>query len=226
MKLPTVAEQKALFASRLREQLEGERLVWCLASRLELLGLSHVPPFAPFVVGGATTTDEANEIIKETFASIVISDDVPEAGNGVELLRTHRHLKTILITGRENEATVREASEAGIDAIVFRSQIGMSGEGTFVQALTAVARGATFLPETVAGMKGAADEWALGLVVDLTDTERRVLAEVGRGLDNKEIAKAMVLSEATVKSHLLSIRQKLGVKDRVKMALVAIHAGL
>ena len=226
MKLPTVAEQKALFASRLREQLEGERLVWCLASRLELLGLSHVPPFTPYVVGGATTTEEANEIIKETFASIVISDDVPEAGNGVELLRTHRHLKTILITGRENEATVREASEAGIDAIVFRSQIGMSGEGTFVQALTAVARGATFLPETVAGMKGAADEWALGLVVDLTDTERRVLAEVGRGLDNKEIAKAMVLSEATVKSHLLSIRQKLGVKDRVKMALVAIHAGL
>ena len=226
VKLPTTTDGQNLFAARLKESLQGERLVWCLGSRIELLGVSHVPPVAPFVVGGATTTTEAAEIVKETFASMLIADDVPEAGSGIELLKAHRHLKTVLITARENEATVKEAVEAGVDAIIFRSQIGLGGEGTFVPALAAVARGATYLPETIAGMTTTADEWALGLVVDLTDRERNVLSAVGRGFDNAEIAEEMFASEETVKSHLKSIRQKLGVSDRVKLALIAIHSGI
>ena len=56
--------------------------------------------------------------------------------------------------------------------------------------------------------------------------ERAVLTHVGRGLDNSEIATELFISEETFKSHLRAIRQKVGETDRVKLALLAIKAGI
>ena len=60
----------------------------------------------------------------------------------------------------------------------------------------------------------------------LTDKERGVLTQVGRGLDNDEIAAELFCSVETVKSHLRAIRQKVGESDRVRLALTAIRAGI
>jgi len=71
-----------------------------------------------------------------------------------------------------------------------------------------------------------ADKDALATIAELTDKEREVLTQVGRGLDNSEIAEELFISEETCKSHLRAIRQKVGETDRVKIALLAIRAGI
>jgi DNA-binding NarL/FixJ family response regulator len=60
----------------------------------------------------------------------------------------------------------------------------------------------------------------------LTPRERDVLAEIARGRSNREIARALRVSEKTVKTHVSAIFTKLGVADRTQAALHAVRAGL
>jgi DNA-binding NarL/FixJ family response regulator len=60
----------------------------------------------------------------------------------------------------------------------------------------------------------------------LSDREREVLALVADGLANKQIARSLGISERTVKSHLTSVFQRIGVSDRTQAALWAKRNGL
>jgi DNA-binding NarL/FixJ family response regulator len=60
----------------------------------------------------------------------------------------------------------------------------------------------------------------------LSQREREIVALVAQGYKNKEMAEKMFISEQTVKNHLHNIFDKLGVSDRLELALYAIHRGL
>ena len=60
----------------------------------------------------------------------------------------------------------------------------------------------------------------------LTEREREVLAEVGRGLSNNDIGRTLFLSEATVKAHVSRLLVKLDVNNRVQLAILAHESGL
>ncbi|MGY0540531.1 response regulator [Nocardioides sp. YJ-D4] len=64
------------------------------------------------------------------------------------------------------------------------------------------------------------------LPTDLTPRERDVLAALGQGLSNAEIAQRLVISEATTKTHVSRVLAKLGVASRVQAAIVAREAGI
>ncbi|MEX0975380.1 MAG: response regulator transcription factor [Bacillota bacterium] len=65
-----------------------------------------------------------------------------------------------------------------------------------------------------------------GLIESLTPRELDVLKQIAQGLDNKEIAARLYLSEKTVKTHVASILQKLDVKSRTQAALYSMQHGL
>lgn len=61
---------------------------------------------------------------------------------------------------------------------------------------------------------------------DLTERETQVLAGLGGGLSNAQIARYLAIGEATVKTHVSRVLMKLGVQSRVQAAVIAAHAGL
>jgi len=81
------------------------------------------------------------------------------------------------------------------------------------------------LDAAVAGSPEPVDEAETGAVVDqLTGREREVLAALGRGLSNAQIAAELAIGEATAKTHVSRVLAKLGVSSRVQAALIARDA--
>lgn len=88
------------------------------------------------------------------------------------------------------------------------------------------ASGSDMSPSPAAGPFSAPTAKARDQRSPLSQREREIVALVAQGYKNKEMAEKMFISEQTVKNHLHNIFDKLGVSDRLELALYAIHKGL
>ncbi len=216
----------SLAEHRFLEALAGRKIVLACGNPLLLSALAYDPGLKKHLVAAVTTEAEAVEAVSKLFADFVIATDHLEAGHGTHLLGHFDHLRTLLFLDSNSPAAIQEAVEAGVDGIVPLSSLQPDGSGGAIQAIAAVGKGGTWVPKAVSEVVSRSDAHALEMCEKMTRAEREILSELGKGLTNDEIAQKLVVSEETVKSHLKSVRQKLGFSDRVKLALVAIHAGL
>lgn len=121
----------------------------------------------------------------------------------------------LVLTTYDTDADITRAIEAGATGYLLKAE---RPEELFA-AIRAAAEGRTALSAPVAGrvmdrMRGAAGP-------TLTERERDILGQLARGLGNREIARALFISEATVKTHLGRIYAKLGVDTRAGAVAVA-----
>ncbi|WP_406861726.1 response regulator transcription factor [Streptomyces sp. HUAS MG47] len=170
------------------------------------------------VVGEAGSGEEAVAMAAKLKPDVVLMDLQLGAGiDGVEATRriASPEVHVLVLTTYDTDADITRAIEAGATGYLLKAE---RPEELF-SAIRSAAQGRTTLSAPVASrvmdrMRGAAGP-------SLTDRERDILAQLAQGLGNREIARALFISEATVKTHLGRIYAKLGVDTRAGAVAVA-----
>lgn len=181
------------------------------------------------VVGEAGDVDEAVSACQRLRPDVVLLDLVLPGGGGVSalprLLAVDPPPKVIVLTsfGGDDQAlaAVRGGAAGWLGKDVPPAEL--------ESAIRTVHRGGSVLDPAMAS-RVLAEVAAPGTgdprLEQLTPREREVLAHLGRGLSNRELAAALFVSEKTVKTHVSSILAKLQVVDRTQAALFAVRHGL
>ncbi|MFF0224882.1 response regulator [Streptomyces sp. NPDC004629] len=172
------------------------------------------------VVGEAGTGEEALAMAAKLTPDVVLMD--LQLGAGIDGVETTRRLvrgpgatpHVLVLTTYDTDADITRAIEAGATGYLLKAE---RPEELFA-AIAAAAEGRTALSAPVAGRVMAQ---LRSPRPTLTDRERDILAQLAQGLGNREIARALFISEATVKTHLSRIYDKLGVDTRAGAVAVA-----
>lgn len=176
------------------------------------------------VVGEAADGVSCVDAAAELHPDVVLLDLKMPGSGGVEALQGLRSrgnpAKVLVITSFSDPAAVLPAMRAGASGYVYKDV----DPPALAAAIRAVHAGHVLLHPDVAQLLAAGDAQPHG--VHLTAREREVLTELAHGLSNREIAKALVVSEKTVKTHVSAVLAKLGVQDRTQAALYAVRTGL
>jgi DNA-binding NarL/FixJ family response regulator len=184
------------------------------------------------LVGTCQTGAQALEVCVEDAPALVITEIVLPDMAGSELCRAIKRsapgTEVLILTTRDDNASVFGAIGAGASAYVLKD----ISPDNFLRAVHAVRRGQTMVHPAIA--RRMLDKFSLitrdgngGLLLDgvLTEREAEILAEVAKGLTNKEIAHKLLVAESTVKSRLRIIFSKIDVHDRAQAAAFAIRGG-
>jgi two-component system, NarL family, nitrate/nitrite response regulator NarL len=179
------------------------------------------------LIGQAEDGREALGAIREAAPDVAVLDvEMPSMG-GVDVVRAVNRdalgTRIVLLSAHLESDTVYAAVQAGVRAYLSKAW----PAERICDALLAVARGDVILPgEVQAGLAAAIRSNAAGTQIHLTPRERDVLAGLVRGQSAPAIAGDLHVSTATVKTHLKTLYEKLGVSDRAAAVAEAMRRGL
>ncbi|GAA3739375.1 response regulator transcription factor [Streptomyces tremellae] len=180
------------------------------------------------VVGEAGDGDEGVARTEELRPDVVLMDIKMPGSDGIDALRKLRELdnpaRVLVVTSFTEQRTVVPALRAGAAGYVYKD----IDPEALADAIRSVHAGHVLLQPEVARALLAQDDPASGQGrgTSLTEREREVLALIADGRSNREIARALVLSEKTVKTHVSNILMKLDLADRTQAALWAVRHGV
>ncbi|MCX4583093.1 response regulator transcription factor [Streptomyces sp. NBC_01481] len=180
------------------------------------------------VVGEAADGAEGVARAEELKPDVVLMDVKMPGMDGIDALRKMRELanpaKVLIVTSFTEQRTVVPALRAGASGYVYKDVDPEALAG----AIRSVHAGHVLLQPEVAGALLSPDDQSSGTGrgTNLTEREREVLGLIADGRSNREIARALVLSEKTVKTHVSNILMKLDLADRTQAALWAVRHGL
>jgi DNA-binding NarL/FixJ family response regulator len=135
----------------------------------------------------------------------------------------------LILTTHDTDAYVFEALAAGASGFLLKD----CGPAELLHAIRVVAAGEALLAPRITRRliaqftaTHAAHQASEDRLAELTQREREVLALVGRGLSNHEIAEQLVISKATARTHVSRAMVKLHARDRAQLVVVAYQTGL
>jgi len=206
-----IADDQTLFREGIKDLLEDEKNV--------------------SVIGEAADGREALRLVKKLKPNVILLDIKLPHMDGIEATRQiHKECPTtnvLILSSYEDEAHVMEAIQAGANGYLSK----MLPAAELVNALKTFANQGVMIPQPVMsklidGLRGMGSGNGPASLVALTKTEIKVLALLGRGQSNKEIAGNLGCSVKTVKNHLNSMFQKLGASNRTEAVVKGIDLGL
>lgn len=182
------------------------------------------------VVAEAGDGEEALKVCAACRPNVALMDLQMPRMNGVEATRrlaaTLPDVKVVVLTTFEEDEWVFDALRAGAVGYLLKDATG----SRLIEAVTAAARGESFLQPSVASK--VIHAWSrlrngapASKPSPLTEREQEVLTLLVRGSSNKQIAAALFVAEGTVKNHVTAILLKLEVTDRTQAAVKAIERG-
>jgi NarL family two-component system response regulator YdfI len=181
------------------------------------------------IVGEASDGAEALSLCKKLKPDIVLMDlRMPNMDGltAIEKLRVDQpQIAVVILTTFNEDDLMLRGLRAGARGYLLKD----TDRATLFNTIRAAARGETLLkPEIMARVlsQAHAPKSETSEPINLTDRELEVLASVARGERSKEIASHLGISERTVKAHLASIYNKLGVDSRAAAIAVAAQMGL
>ncbi|MEV0403751.1 response regulator transcription factor [Actinoallomurus sp. NPDC050550] len=194
------------------------------------------------VVGEAGDGREAVRLVRELRPDVVVMDIRMPGMDGIEATRQATAEpdppKVLVLTTFDDDEYVYGALRAGASGFLLKSM----ALDAILDAIRVVAAGDALIAPSVtrrliADFAGTSATPAAPepdtepaqdsrLIAEITDREREVLALVGQGLSNAEIAERLVISAATAKTHVARLFAKLEARDRVHLAIIAYENGL
>ena len=182
------------------------------------------------IVGEAKDGQSAFHQVKELRPDVVLMDLVMPNENGIEAMvrikRDQPQIKVVVLTTFEDEDKIRAAMAAGADGFLLKDADG----DALHKAIHTAYRGEMPLHPRIARhlfkKNASSPDSTLNTIDDLTERERDVLEFVVKGLSNKEVARALSISEGTVKIHVSNILGKLHLANRTQAALYGLREGL
>ncbi len=187
------------------------------------------------VVGEAGNGAELLEAAHRTRPDVAVVDIRMPVMDGLEATRRIaadaelQCTRVLILTTFEIDEYVFEALRAGASGFLLKDE----EPAELLRAIRVIAAGESLLSPSVTrrlvetfAARPAAVTPNLGLLEGLTEREREVVALVGAGLDNDQIAKRLTMSPATARTHVSRAMGKLGARDRAQLVVFAYETGL
>ena len=172
------------------------------------------------VVGEVDSADALMEALADTAYDVLLLDLQMERWALDDIRQLATRTKVLVLTASESAENAITAMRLGARAVVQKR----FAVQTLMEAIRAVADGSVWMPPTLQAEVAA--QWGASGSKQLTSREAEIVRLVATGLRNAEIAQRLLITEATVKTHLNNIFEKLELRDRVELAVYALRHGL
>lgn len=174
------------------------------------------------LVGEAADGIAAWDLIERELPDVALLDIRMPGEDGISLARKVRERKlpiaVLMLTTYDAQQYVLAALRAGAKGYVLKT----ATPDDLIQAIRTVASGGVYLDREVSSSVKAVDF----MPESLSPREQEVLLLAGRGLSSKEVASQLIISERTVQTHLASIYDKLGARNKTEALLLALKYGV